>query len=445
MILFRDGGGSETAASAEPDAGAAAPAPDAAPQAPANLDQVLADAEAALRGDTRAGIENALQAIEAFAADPAASADALMAAARLEAALAQHLLDEADAAERASRRKQLITEARERADRIETLATRAEEIEPGNAAAMVARGDALRLRGRPAREVERWLRRALQKEAGHREALLARALLYARDRRPRQARQVLEDIEPAPGDVRAAYRLARLEVEDKSYEAAREKIAEVLAAEPEHAGAAALKEKVTEALAAADDDDGGDEPAEQDKSGGDDGGDSDSGGGGIDSYDRLLARADKLAERGRCEEAKGVYQKALDANPSGVAALTGLGYCYLDSRQFASAHARFRAALGISSRYQSALWGMGELYERQGLKDKAIEAFERFIEAHPTSRRAETARRRIEKLGGTVGGGSGQGSDDEGGEAPDGAGNETGSGADSPGDGSSESSSPPDP
>jgi tetratricopeptide (TPR) repeat protein len=132
------------------------------------------------------------------------------------------------------------------------------------------------------------------------------------------------------------------------------------------------------------------------------GGGDGAGGGWADSYDRLLERADRLAEGGNCSAAKPIYERALDANPSGVGALTGLGYCHIDGREFASAHAKFRAALGVSPRYQPALWGMAEMYQRQGLTDQAIEGYRRFLREHPHSRRADQARRQIERLGGAV-------------------------------------------
>jgi predicted Zn finger-like uncharacterized protein len=424
FILSGDGDDSETTVPATPDAAPAVAAADAAP-APVEAGDVLAEVDAAVAADDRARIEAALEKLEALPEAAAAELPALVARARLETALAQQLLDEAESAASSSERRRLVADARARAGRIEKLSIRAEEIDGANAAVMVARAESLRIRARPAREAERWIRRALETDAENREALLARAQLYIRDRRPRDARKILEALPPVAGDVRTAYRLARLDVAEDRHESARERIDQVLASQADHAGARRLAATVDEALATGD-------SGEDARSGSDDGGDSsgdgaDSGGGSIDSYDRLLDRADKLAERGRCDAAKTVYEKALEVNPAGVAALTGLGYCYLDSQQFASAHSRFRAALGISSRYQSALWGMGELYERQGLKRQAIAAFEKFIEAHPSSPRASTARERIARLGGGEGGGEGgdgsgpggDGAEDETGDAPE--------------------------
>jgi tetratricopeptide (TPR) repeat protein len=93
------------------------------------------------------------------------------------------------------------------------------------------------------------------------------------------------------------------------------------------------------------------------------------------------------------------YAKALEQKPNGVGALTGRGYCYIDTKQFSSAHSSFRAALAVSRRYEPALWGVGEAYQQQGLKEKAIEAFMDYLAASPGSAKAQKA---IERLGGTV-------------------------------------------
>ena len=67
------------------------------------------------------------------------------------------------------------------------------------------------------------------------------------------------------------------------------------------------------------------------------------------------------------------YDKALDAKPTGVEALTGIGYCYLDAKQFSSAFSKFRTALAVSQRYEPALAGIAETYQQQGNKEQAID------------------------------------------------------------------------
>jgi tetratricopeptide (TPR) repeat protein len=114
-------------------------------------------------------------------------------------------------------------------------------------------------------------------------------------------------------------------------------------------------------------------------------------------YSSLVARADKAAEV-NCAKARELYLKALELKPNGADALTGLGYCDLDAKNFRSAHNRFRAALGVSPRYEPALWGVAEAYQQQGMKDQAIEAYRKYLEVYRGSAKAT---KQIERLGGT--------------------------------------------
>jgi tetratricopeptide (TPR) repeat protein len=109
------------------------------------------------------------------------------------------------------------------------------------------------------------------------------------------------------------------------------------------------------------------------------------------------------------------YQKALELKPNGVGALAGRGYCYIDAKQFSSAFSSFRAALAVSPKYEPALWGMAEAYQQQGLKDKAIEAYMKYLEVYPSSAKAK---KQIERLGGTVPGEDGGGGGEEPKEEP---------------------------
>jgi len=319
---------------------------------------------------------------------------------RVEAALAQQILDRAAANADVAPEdaKQLKRSAKKRVSAAAKLASKAVELDEKDAGARVAKADSLRLQGKAAREVERWLQRA----ADDRDAKLVEALLQIRENRVRRARTLLAALDAdgaleKTGDVRPRYRLALLDFGTKEYAKARDGADAVLAVQPGHTGSAVLVERVRAATAVVTTDPMPPEvenPVTRPSSG------------GSESYDTLLQRADKKAETGKCAAAMPIYQRALDANPSGVAALTGLGYCHLDAGQFASAQAKFRAALGISPRYQEALLGVAEAYQQQGLKDKAIAAYKRFIDEHPTSARARQAERQIEKLGGKVGDGS---------------------------------------
>jgi tetratricopeptide (TPR) repeat protein len=109
----------------------------------------------------------------------------------------------------------------------------------------------------------------------------------------------------------------------------------------------------------------------------------------------LLKRADALAETS-CAKAMELYTKALQLKPQSVEALTGMGYCYIDAKLFASAHSEFRAALTVSSKYEPALLGIADAYRQQGLKDQAIDAYKACLEVHPGS---VAAKRQLEQLG----------------------------------------------
>jgi tetratricopeptide (TPR) repeat protein len=402
MVMTGKKGG-EQAATIASDAAAiveAAPADATPKEAPPDVkptaEAILAKAVVELRGDTVAGLELALAEVDGIGEPDAA---ALVAGSRLRAALAQHSLDQASASTDPSQQKELQKDARRRGAKARDLADKALKLEKNMPAALVARADAQRILGRSRSEVDRMLSRAIKAADDDNEALYVRALLRERDNRPREARKELEKIlSTQAGDVRATYRMALLDFEDKNYDEAKKGAEAVIAAESEHAGAKSLVERVAAATAVVTSD-----PLPPEDSGNNSGNDSGkTGAGGIDSYDRLLAKADKLAESGRCSQATSVYGKALDVNPSGVAALTGLGYCHVDARNFHSAQAKFRAALGISPRYQDALWGVAEAYQQQGLKQQAIASYKKFAAEHPGSKRAERAKRQIENLGGSV-------------------------------------------
>ena len=110
---------------------------------------------------------------------------------------------------------------------------------------------------------------------------------------------------------------------------------------------------------------------------------------------RSPAKANKLAES-NCTKAMELYMKALEQRPNGVEALTGMGFCHLDAKQFSSAFSKFRAALAVSARYEPALWGIAEAYQQQGRKEQAIESYRAYLEVYPGSAKAL---KQLERLG----------------------------------------------
>ena len=319
--------------------------------------------------------------------------------AAVQAALAQLWEDRASTAKDAKDSKRFRKRARGKARAAAKLANAALKLDRTHVAAMVALADALRLEGRPSRQIERWLRKALKRNAGDADARYVRAMLQLRDNEKRQAHALLEQLAAGmakTGDTRPQYRLALQALQAKDYDAAREAANKILGVDSTNSAATSLLAKVREATSVSTKD-----PMPPEVN---DGNGKKTHSGGSASYEVLLKRANKKAESGSCDAAMPLFRRALELNATGVGALAGLGYCHLDKKQFASAHDKFRAALVISSHYQPALMGIAEAYEQQGLKPQAIAAYKRLIAAHPNLRARIS--RIIQKLGGKVDGGS---------------------------------------
>lgn len=308
---------------------------------------------------------------------------------RLHAARAQLL---GDRAELELEGEELAREAAEHAGRARELASRARELDRDDVGALVATGNARRLAGQRVRDVRRPLRRAVAEEPDDIDAELALSLVLAEEGRTRQARQRLAELlqraeAEEPRDPRPRLQLALLELEREEEDAAREHLEKVLTIAPDHEVAKAALEDLDErsAVVAQDDPMPREEDAPESAE--------------PVSYEGFLERANEMAERGRCGEASPLFRRALEVRSTGVEALTGLGYCHLDAQEFASAQARFKQALSASPGYQPALYGVAEGYQQQGLGDRAVAAYERYLEKHPKGTRAEMARRQLARLG----------------------------------------------
>jgi predicted Zn finger-like uncharacterized protein len=417
------GGSSDTRAAAAPlDAGLAAS--DAAVIAtaidagttvtPVPGDDVLENAAEGLRADTVTALEAAAAQLAegATAEDPAR----LALRARIATAIVQDLEDEATFTSDAKAATKLRADAKKRLVDAATLAQKAVKKAAGTdaeALANVAMADVLRLQGKGAKDVKKSLDRAPKDD---REAKLVGALLAAREGKTADAKAALQELDRGDGsleksgDVRARFRLAALAFTANDKDAAKTAAEQVVAVQPDHAGARALLTRLRDAVSTNDpmppEDNGGSTTTGGGTTTSGSGGTKPSGGGSEpkgDDYDALLAKADQLAEV-NCSQAMPYYQKALAVKANGVAALTGIGYCYVDAKQFSSAHSSFRAALAVSRRYEPALWGVAEAYQQQGLKEKAIDAYQAYLEAYPGTQKAI---KQIERLGGTVDGGGG--------------------------------------
>jgi predicted Zn finger-like uncharacterized protein len=354
-----------------------------------------ARAELAAEHDARLGAAyDSLAGVE----EPAA----LAVRAHLGVARAQAMLDRAGLVSDRAEAEKLRKDAKAIVIEVATPAQKAHKALPEDAAANLAMAHVLRLQGKPTRDVRRYLDAArAQSRDWERELALAEALLLVRDGKRQEAKAAFAAIDSGSGaletsnDVRARFQRALIAFAEDRGTDARQLADQVLAAQAEHAGARALVAKLETAVVKTDPlppedprpttgntGNTGNKPPPSDTSLAGD-------------YDTLVRRADAMAQKD-CKKASDIYTKALEKKPNGVEALTGLGYCHLDAKNFASAHSRFRTALVISKRYEPALAGIAEAYQQQGRREDAIAAWRRYLEAYPSSRKGTAA---LERLG----------------------------------------------
>jgi predicted Zn finger-like uncharacterized protein len=298
-----------------------------------------------------------------------------------------------------------------------------------------AMGDFLRVDGAPAAEAERYLRRALDKNPNDAESVYVGGALAFREGRFDDARARLEQANQLSlaasqrNLLRDCFLLAKLAIATGRTDDARRWLGTVMGANPQHDRARALLATLAGAP------DGGQaaavavtapaaaiappppaapaavppaaaapvaaapgaaapaaaakptKPAAVD----------DLAAGPAD-YHKLIAQADKLSENGRTDQARKLYERALTVQPRGVEAVTGLGYCDLDTERFMSALDRFKQALEIVPEHGEALIGIAEAYKIRGDKVHAIEYYRRYLKAAPGGAKAAMAQKNIHDL-----------------------------------------------
>ena len=117
-----------------------------------------------------------------------------------------------------------------------------------------------------------------------------------------------------------------------------------------------------------------------------------------ESYEKLVADADRALENGSNSTAKDLYQRALRLRPGGVRALSGLGFAALDRGQIPAAYGFFKRALGAKTSYGPALFGMGEVRRARGEKALALQSYQRYLQLWPSGSDAATVRRKVKML-----------------------------------------------
>jgi predicted Zn finger-like uncharacterized protein len=380
----------------------------AAADAPSLVVTPLPDAQEAAvppldtaRGELVAGVWTRMKtSLEGLAGrdDPAT----LALRARLSTAIAQAMQDRAGFVDKPEADK-LRKDAKQLVVDTAPLAQRALTGQADSSSANLAMADVMRLQNKPAPAVKRYIETARAKAAGDKELTasvsLAEAQLAMRDGKLPDAEKTLASVE-APDDMRVKLALAQIWYAQNKQAEAKAQVEQVIATQPDNDVALAMYKRLETAVANTD-------PLPQEEGSGaakpaNNGGTKPPGGSGSgttkppgNDYDSVLARANKLAES-NCTKAMDLYMKALEQRPNGVEALTGMGYCHLDAKQFSSAFSKFRAALAVSSKYEPALGGVAETYQRQGNKEAAVEAWRKYLDVFPTSAKAK---KQLEILG----------------------------------------------
>jgi predicted Zn finger-like uncharacterized protein len=273
--------------------------------------------------------------------------------------------------------------------------------------------EALLAAGREDASVSEHLDRALEARGNDPEALFAKAAFEYRNDKPEEARQTLKQAiaiqrkQSTKLLYRAHFLLAHVLVALDRSTKARSELQTILATNKQHTRSQKLLDRLAEKERRAETrvaraEPGADAGAE--KASAPDGGVGAAGGRAADGeeqegdYDTLVRRGDRYSENGRVSEAMRAYKKALDKQPGGVEALTGLAYCYLDRGRTGKAVSTFRKALSYSSSYGEALIGMAEVYKRRSSWKKALEYYKKYVQHHPGGRKRGLAQRNIREL-----------------------------------------------
>jgi predicted Zn finger-like uncharacterized protein len=389
--------------------------------------------------DSDDAFRNAVSAFQRARAIDAKSPLPLAGLAEVDATWAQYLRDEAKALETggpsvqaATAARTLKREAQAHLDEASKLTADAMELDSNSAEVNRAMADYLRVDGAAAAEVQRFLTRAQAQKANDPESVYIAGALALRDGQLDEAKAKLtqaNQLNLAATQhtlLRASMLLARIALSTGDKVAARAALQSVLLANGQHDRAKAMLAALdgdTAQLAAAAATAAPTPPATPQPSGaavapapaaavapsgatvapsaatasgakGDAGGPEGGGGG----YDKLVAQGDRLSENGHAREARKLYEKALALQPSGLAAITGLGYCDLDGEKFSAAVDHFKHALSLQASYGEALIGLAEAYKLRGDKHEALGWYKQYLERLPNGPKAAMARNNVRDL-----------------------------------------------
>ena len=78
--------------------------------------------------------------------------------------------------------------------------------------------------------------------------------------------------------------------------------------------------------------------------------------------------------------------------PPGPAKSVEVGNFYLRKRDYRAALSRFKEAADADPTYAAAYLGLGKVYQKIGLKQKALDAYRKYLDALPSEKDAEDAK-----------------------------------------------------
>lgn len=103
-----------------------------------------------------------------------------------------------------------------------------------------------------------------------------------------------------------------------------------------------------------------------------------------------------LRARSACAQEGPPAGEDLDAvrpySPPSAAKSVEIGNYYLRTKKYNAALSRFQEAVKTDPDYSPAYLGLGKVYEKIGLKQKALAAYQKFLDTLPSAKDAEEAK-----------------------------------------------------
>ncbi len=119
---------------------------------------------------------------------------------------------------------------------------------------------------------------------------------------------------------------------------------------------------------------------------------------GAEPFDWYVQQGLSLRERGQSKAALQMYESAEALDSRSAETPNGKGFCFIDLGQFDAAVDQFKEALRRNARFHDAILGLAEAYREKGDKARAIENYQRYLDAAPNGPDANLARNNIERL-----------------------------------------------